>query len=78
MKVFKVKIETTKFLVIDPNDSEAIEAWEHCMTEDGGWDIDAIQSELQEHGYGDLDSDSETITVTTLGEKEAKYYLGNQ
>jgi hypothetical protein len=78
MKVFKVEVTITKYLEIDDESADDLEAWEHCMTENGSWDCDAIQEELENNGYDDLASDSETIEVKALDATETKAYLNSQ
>ena len=78
MKVFKVEVSITKYLEIHDDSAEDLEAWEHCMTEDGGWDCDAIKEELESNGNEDLDSDSETIEVKELSPAEIKAWASEQ
>lgn len=78
MKVFKVVVQKVLYLTIDPASADDLEAWEHCLGEDGTFDTGEIENDLVENGTDDLDADSETITVSELSEKEAKYYLDNQ
>jgi hypothetical protein len=78
MKVFKVIVRTVKYLEIDDTSADDLEAWEHCMTEDGGWDLEAITSDLEDGGVDDLEPDSENIEVTQLDDTETKAYLASQ
>lgn len=78
MKVFKVVIRTVKYLEIDDESADDLETWEHCMSEDGTWDVAEIQSEIESNGHDDLDADSETLEVVELDATETKAYLNSQ